>query len=143
MKIIRPISFFCLLSLTLLSACRQNPVNNGIPFVPVDIYIYTSDPAFIDLSVVGGWTYVTGGSRGIIIYRSAQDLFMAYDRHTPVSPNESCALANVDDVNLVAIDPCSDTRYSLFDGTVVEGEGTLPLQQYRTSFDNTLLHIYN
>ncbi len=143
MKIIKPLVLFFMASLSLLTSCRQNNVNTGIPYVFVDVYIYTTDPAFIDLSVIGGWTYATGGSRGLIIYRSGQNQFMAYDRHTPVQPNESCAVAYVDDVNLVAVDPCTETQYSLFDGTVVGGTGALPLQQYQTSFDNNVLHIYN
>jgi len=143
MKIIRLIALSGILSMIFLGSCTKNPSGTGVPYVFVDIYVYTTDPVFIDLSVVGGWTYITGGSRGIILYRTSQNQFMAYDRHTPYQPNESCAVANVDDVNLVAIDPCSDTQYSLFDGSVVAGPGVLPLQQYQTSFDNDVLHIYN
>ena len=141
---IKKLIVLILISLSgLFESCEQNAANNGIPYVFVDVYVYTTDPAFIDLSVIGGWTYITGGSRGIIIYRSGQAEFMAFDRHTPFSPNESCAVAYVEDANLVAVDPCSETKYSLFDGTVIEGQGSLPLQRYQTTFDNNVLHIFN
>ena len=47
-----------ILAMTFFYACKKDK-DNGVPAVSVDIYIYTSNPSFIDLNAVGGWTYIT------------------------------------------------------------------------------------
>ncbi|NBW83641.1 hypothetical protein EBR21_18000, partial [bacterium] len=63
-----------------------------VPFVPVDITIDIQLPSYSDLQGVGGWTYLNGGSKGIIVYRKGIDEFVAFDRHSPADVNGSCPL---------------------------------------------------
>ncbi|HCQ29059.1 MAG TPA: hypothetical protein DIU39_02160 [Flavobacteriales bacterium] len=126
----------------ILFGCQKNE-QNGVPIVSVDIYIYTTDPDFVDLNAVGNWTYVTGGSRGIIVYRYSNNEFKAYDRHCPYQSQNSCALVTVESSNITAKDDCCGSTFLLTDGSVTGGPATFPLKQYRTSFDGTVLHIYN
>ncbi|GIV41934.1 MAG: hypothetical protein KatS3mg034_1244 [Vicingaceae bacterium] len=114
-----------------------------VPYVPVNITITTSDPEFFDLNAVGGWTYITGGSRGIIVYRYSQDEFRAYDRHCPYDPASSCALVSVDANNIEASDPCCQSAFILSTGQPVRGPSSFPLKSYQTSFDGTVLRITN
>lgn len=123
-------------------SCKKN-TESAIPYVSVNFYIYTSDPDFIDLNAVGGWTYVTGGSRGIIIYRYSNTEFKAYDRHCTYNPSNSCALVSVDVNNIQASDVCCGSVFSLVDGSVNNGPAGFPLKQYQTSFDGSRLHVYN
>jgi hypothetical protein len=126
-----------------LSSCGGSNAYQGIPNVAVDLYIYPSDPLYTSISVVGGWQYVPGGSKGIIVYRNSFEEFSAYERHTPYDPEKDCSVAYVDSFNLVAVDSCSKTQYTLIDGSVLSGEGTLPLKPYFTSFDGEVLRITN
>ncbi len=134
-----------LLTVTLLAAfgfsgCKK-PAQQ-IPYVPVHAVINTTLPAYIDLNVTGGWVYVTGGSRGILIYRSSQDDFKAYDRHATYEIEEYCTV-EVGPSQLIVHDPCSGSEWSITDGSVIEGPAALPLHPYQTTFDGTTLQVFN
>lgn len=122
-------------------ACRKS--DDVVPNVYVDIYVYTSDPAFVNLNVPGGWVYITGGAKGIIIYRKSTTDFMAYERNCTYNPSEACARVEVDSSNVLAVDKCCGSQFSIIDGSVVKTPATMPLKQYQTSFDGNVLHIYN
>ena len=123
------------------SSCKKD--ESQIPKVPVDIYLYASDPYFTNLNAVGGWIYLTGGSRGILVYRKSTNEFMAYDRHCPYQPQETCALVEVDVSNLICFDYCCGSRFLITDGSVQQGPAFQPLKRYAAAWDGNLLHIYN
>ena len=122
--------------------CRKN-TNNTVPAVAVDIYIYTSNPSFINLNAVGGWVYVTGGVRGIIVYKKSTSEFMAYERNCTYQSSNTCATVIVDNTNIIATDTCCHSKFSIYDGSVLQGPAGLPLKQYNTTYDGTAIHIYN
>ena len=114
-----------------------------VPNVNVDIYISLSDPNFIDLNPVGGWVYITGGSRGIIVYKKSTTEFMAYDRHCTYLPSNSCARVEVDKSQIMAVDSCCGSKFLLTDGSVIGPPATIPLKSFSTTFDGNTVHIYN
>ena len=127
----------------LSSSCgKDDNDSSGIPLVPVNIIIYANDPEFINVAVPGGWDYITGGSQGIIIYRKSNDEFTALDRHSTFEPGENCRV-EVDATGIKVVDPCSDSEFLLFDGSVTKGPASIPLKQYRTEFDGSVLRIFN
>lgn len=131
--------------LLLLSAKCNNQNQHPVPFVPVDITIDMQLPSYTNLQGVGGWTYLNGGSRGIIVYRKAIDEFVAFDRHAPSDPEGSCPMALYpDDQNfLQLIDSCNNAVFSLYDGSPVSNS-IFGLRQYATQFNgNNLLRVYN
>ena len=117
--------------------------NDDIPNVRVDILLYTSQPSFANLNAIGGWTYLNGGVRGIIVYRRNQLEFTALERNCTFDPNVSCATVFVESNNIAAADTCCGSRFQLLAGNVLNGPATLGLIQYNTSFDGNALHIYN
>ncbi len=133
---------YFLILFCIIGACRRT-TESAIPYAPVNFYVYTSDPEFINLNAVGGWTYVTGGSRGIIIYRFSNDEFKAYDRHCPFEPSNTCGLVSVDLNNIQASDACCGSIFSIVDGSINKGPASFPLRQYQTTFDGNRLHVYN
>ena len=135
------ITLGCFMSL-LFSTCKKDE-NNTVPIVPVDTYIYLSNPSFIDLNAVGGWVYITGGARGILVYRKSISEFMAYDRNCTYNSSDACAVVSVDASNIIAVDKCCNSQFSMVDGSVIQNPAVLPLKTYYTSFDGTVLHIYN
>lgn len=133
------------LGLLLLSSKCNNQNQHPVPFVPVDITIDIQLPSYSNLQGVGGWTYLNGGSRGIIVYRKAIDDFVAFDRHAPSDPEGSCPIALYpDDQNfLQLIDSCNNAVFSLYDGSPVSNS-IFGLRQYATQFNgNNLLRVYN
>ena len=136
-KIISSLFLFLLLALS----CNKD--NSYIPYVPVNIQINLQNPDYNSLKTVGGWVYITGGSKGIIVYRADVGDFKAYDRHCPYKPDEACSKVDVDGSYLTAIDTCCGSKFQLFDGSVLKSPATRSLQQYQTSYDGNILSINN
>ena len=124
-----------------LTSCKKD--DDAVPNVSVNIVISTTDPSYNDLNAVGGWIYLTGGSRGIIVYRYSIDEFMAYDRHCTYEPLESCAIVEVDQSGIIAEDLCCGSQFLLTDGSVIDGPASVSLKLYQTSFDGNNLFVYN
>lgn len=121
-------------------SCKKDA--NEVPQVYVDIYLYTTDPAFSPLNATSGYTYVAGGSKGILIFRKSQNEFMAYDRHCTYNVAEG-NMVTVDVSGLLAEDPVCASKFRVTDGFPNEGPAVNGLKQYQTAFDGTVLHIFN
>ncbi len=114
-----------------------------VPLVNVDISINVNLPAYNALAVTGGWVYLTGGSQGILVYRSGADSFTALDRHCTYHPEELCRVT-VDASEVVARDTaCCHSAVLLMDGSVVNGPAVFGLKRYNTTFNGTILRIFN
>lgn len=128
--------------LMLAAGCQKNE-RGGVPLSPVDISININNPSYADLAVPGGWLYLTGGSLGLIVYRQTNETFVAMDRHCPYQPAELCRVF-VDATEVVARDTiCCHSSFLITDGSVMEGPAALGLHRYNTTFNGTVLHIYN
>lgn len=130
-----------LLAIT-IEACKKNK-NTVIPYIPVNIYIYPSDPSFNKINTPGGWAYLNGGSRGIIIYRRSNEEFVAYDRHCTYDTENPCGQVEVTSSQIIAIDSCCMSEFVLTDGSVSKSPASVPLQAYQVSFNGNELHIFN
>ncbi|MEK6615635.1 MAG: hypothetical protein AABZ32_05930 [Bacteroidota bacterium] len=120
--------------------CKKD--KNEIPDVYVDIYLSTTDPAFSPLNAISGYTYISGGSKGILIFRKSQNEFMAYDRHCTYNVKEENQIA-VDVSGLLAVDSKCNSKFLVMDGSPNSGPAANPLKYYQTTFDGTVLHIFN
>jgi nitrite reductase/ring-hydroxylating ferredoxin subunit len=127
---------------TIAFACKKRK-NTVIPYVPVNIYIYPSDPNFNKLNTPGGWAYLNGGSRGIIVYRRSNEEFVAYDRHCTYDTENACGKIEVTSTQITAIDRCCMSEFVLTDGSVVKSPASLPLQAYQVNYNGNELHIFN
>ena len=123
----------------LSSACNKNKTN-PVPSIPFDITIYINLPSYINLQNVGGWTYVSGGSKGIVVYRKSIDEFVAFDRHSPADKGTCDKPLDVNKDNFLQLDDlCNGAKFSLLDGSIISGSD-FGLRQYQTFWDggNTL-----
>ncbi len=138
---------FCLLcvifgSLFSLKSCK-NEENNNIPLVQVDFVININDPEYLNLKTVGGSVEVSGGSRGILLYRISTDEIKAYDRHCTFQPSNTCAIVSADLNGITATDACCGSSFLLSSGNVSQPPASTPLKQYTTTFDGTTLRVSN
>ena len=135
--------FFAALTAFFAVSCNSKPENPNSPEISINFTIYPNTLEYQELNTVGGWMYVTAPlpSYGIIIYRYNIDEFRAYERLAPNNPYACQDNRLIVDLPFV-LDTCVDYKYSILDGSIIEGSG-YGLTQYFTQFDGTALRVYN
>jgi len=128
------IIFFIISAVVLTNdSCRKK--DDVVPYVRVNFTIFLSDPDFNTLQTVGNSVYVTGGVCGIIIYRRSQDEFSAIERCCSYQPSDRCAVL-VDSANTNVLQcKCCNSKFSIWDGSVLSGVATRSLTTYQTLYD--------
>jgi nitrite reductase/ring-hydroxylating ferredoxin subunit len=127
-----------------LFSCKKDKKNqnNPVPNVSVNINIYPNDPQFaVNIGVTGGWVYLTGGNKGIIVYRKSPTDFVAIERTCTYDPSTNF-LIKVQSDNVTLKDTCG-SKFLILDGGVTNGPASQGLKTYGTTYDGTTLHIYN
>lgn len=127
--------------LVLMPQCRKN--DEPVPYVYVNFYINLASPQFTALTSVGGYVYVTGGYKGIVVYRHSNDEFCAWDRACPYKPTTDCEHIEVEPNGITATDTCCGSRFLLMDGSVVNGPATVSLTRYKTIYNGTTVLVTN
>jgi len=128
----------------MFSACTKNSTH-PVPSIPFDITINLTLPSYSSLLGVSGYAYVSGGSKGIIVYRRGIDEFIAFDRHSPADVEGVCVTPLTPDADnfLMLHDECNGAQFSLYDGSPISGSD-FGLRQYQTAWNgNESLRIYN
>ncbi|MEN8927542.1 MAG: hypothetical protein ABF242_02775 [Flavobacteriales bacterium] len=130
--------------LTLLLHCNKDNQERAF-YPPIDVYVNITLPQYNGLQVPGGWAYVQGGLKGIIVYARGGNEFSAYDRNCTFNEENSCGTAEVNSDNIIIDCLCDGSQYNIFDGGVNTAPATLPLKGYQTSFNsgNNTLRIFN
>jgi len=114
-------------------SCRKK--DDVVPYVRVNFTLFLSDPDFVTLQTVGNSVYVTGGVSGIIIYRKSQDEFSAIERCCSYHPSDRCAVL-VDSTNTNVLQcKCCNSKFSIWDGSVLSGVASRSLTTYQTLYD--------
>jgi nitrite reductase/ring-hydroxylating ferredoxin subunit len=151
------IVFFLIISLQpFLVSCKKSKYD-VIPTVVVDFSINLNDPLFINLlspftyvyvdQTTNNWGQYSAGynNNGIIVFRSTEDEFYAYDRTCPYDYEVTQKNAKVNAVDMIyAVCPECGTEYALTaNGSPASGVGRYPLKNYRTAFNGLYVHVYN
>ena len=129
-----------LIGILIYSSCDPQ-LQDEIPYVPVEIDINLNNTEYLELSTDGGFVYILGGVRGIIIYRVNRNEYRAFERNSPINATAACSIVDVDDSGLFMVDPCHNVLYD-FEGLPISGN-SLPLRQYETILDQNWLYIRN
>jgi nitrite reductase/ring-hydroxylating ferredoxin subunit len=133
------------LVITTLFACKKSSEDQGpaIPYASVNFSLNPNSTQFLELNHVGGWVPVTGGYRGIILYRLSESEFMAYERACPYDPTADSAQIRVDNSGLLCYCPKCKSKYLILDGSPNSGPSHWSLKQYHTMYDGTFLYVTN
>ena len=134
--------YFLILSLLMISACKDTTVNDGIPQVIVNETINLNNYQYQALGIIGGYVYLDAGVRGIILYRSSASEYLAIEQNCTFQPMDPCAKVSVDNSTLFLIDTCCNSTFD-FNGFPTGGPATYPLRLYSTSVNQNYLTITN
>jgi nitrite reductase/ring-hydroxylating ferredoxin subunit len=133
--------FAALVLLISLTTCRKE--EQIVPNVAVNITLYINDPQNVSLTTIGGWLYVNGGNRGIVVHRISQNQFVAFDRTCPYRPDETASQVSVDSSNVILEDRSCGSKFLLSDGSAIQTPALVPLKAYTTAFDGNAIRIVN
>ena len=135
------------------SSCSKDSQQQAVPNVSFNFTEYLTLNGFTKLQIPGNWVYVTGGSKGIIIYRKGinyngtdgSEDFSVLDRNCTYQPLNADAIVSVQSNNIIAIDSSCGSSFYIGTGTRISGPATLPLKAYHYSYDPSSfqLYIYN
>ena len=123
-----------------LSGCVDTP--GVIPYVDVQVDLNLSLPAYNNLNFPNNWLNISGGSRGLIVYRYTLDEFVVLDRHATWDVGAGCQCTVSPDGYTIE-DPCSGSQWYIFDGSIIQGPTTAPLERYTTTWIPPVLSIRN
>jgi len=127
----------------LLPQCKKEKQQNEIPVVAVSIAIDPNSTEYIRLNSVNGWEYLTGGYRGIIVFRSSTNGFMAFERACPYDWDKTTTRIVIDSSGITTVCPSCKSKFILMDGSPYSGPSHYPMKQYQTTYNGTTLFIYN
>ena len=125
---------FILFLLTINFSC--DTPKSKVPQVYVNFEININHLEYRDLKVIGNSIYVTGGVKGIIIFRKSTDEFISYERACPHDPE--CGRVFVDKSGYNAKDTlCCNSEFSLLiSGGANSGPAEFPLKMYSTEYNS-------
>ncbi len=144
----------CFVFLLFAESCKKNTVDASSDFFPpkqVSTNVNLLLAQFSNLNNLQGYAYLPGeGNRGIIIYHTTDDKFVAFDRTCPVNATtSSCAYVTVDSSATFfrcgdyksGWKPCCNSRFDPSTGTPFQGEAKRPLKAYYTARQDNIIYI--
>lgn len=130
-------------AMLLLVGCRDEGSQQPLPEdVLVDISIVVTNIEYLPLQQDGGFVYLDGGRRGILLYRQNASSYLAFERNCTYRPTDSCASVHVHSSRLYMEDTCCGSQFD-FTGRPTFGPAPLPLRRYSTTLSGNLLRIVN
>ncbi|SDX77135.1 Ferredoxin subunit of nitrite reductase or a ring-hydroxylating dioxygenase [Lutibacter oricola] len=124
-------------------SCEKNETNDILPDVKVNLTIDLKLPQYNDLQVPSGWSYASGGIKGIIIQNVGvgNPPYKAFER---ACPNYDCSNPMTFDGSLKLTCPCDGNVYSIIDGSPQTSGDTQYAREYRVNVINSFsLNITN
>ena len=130
-------------------SCKDE--NDKLPSVPVDITInIETEPSYLDLKYIGNSVPITGGVKGIYLYRKSQNQIQAFDRACPFDPEGKCSRVIWEDgthSSSIVVDTACNSRFILpADGLATEdSQAKTSLREYTVYFNisNGVVRITN
>lgn len=130
------------LFIILLVSCsnsRERTKNPNIPNYSVNLTVDTNLPLYSNLKFPSSPVYIPNyGAKGIIIMRTGEGTYNAFDAACPNQALASCKAMTVD--GIMAICSCDKSKYNLYTGL---GDLEYPMKQYRVDAAGNVLRIYN
>lgn len=146
-KSLSKVFIFCVLATSAAFVSCQNPDDNVVPWVEVNVRVNTLDARYVDLQNVNGRIVVKNqgyGNNGIIVFRSSEDVFNAFDCTCTYEQSDTCAVV-LDEGNIAgAICPVCGSKFELVNcGMPTTGMARHSLKSYRVNYNEPILRIFN
>lgn len=134
------------------SGCKKG-VDTTQDFFPAK-QVYTNIdlrfPQYSNLNLLQGYVYLPDGYRGIILYHTTDDQFVAFDRTCPYNTDQACSFVTVDSNNVTifrcghydhGFQACCNSTFWASSGVGQSGPAKRPLKQYYTSKSGYTVYV--
>lgn len=129
-------------ALLLVAACGREQ-RCGVPIGMTNFEINPNSAYYSGLNNVGGYEYLTGGHRGVVVVRLSWDQFAAYERTCPLDSTTAVVVSEDWGSSLLECPKCKTCFIANSDGMPMDGGATsCPLYQYSTSYSGGVLWVY-
>lgn len=105
-------TLYILFAFFIVSCSNSDDNNPNLPDVAVNKTLYLNNPSNNDLLFAGGYVEISGGIKGIVVYRGNNDTFYAYDLACPHLPVDQCGKMVIED-GIFMVCTCDDTKFAL------------------------------
>lgn len=124
-------------------SCNSDMQDDAIPLTPFgEIQLNLTLPNYSALLSTGGYKAIsTGGTRGIILYRSSTSSVVAFERNCSYQPLNACATVDIHSSSLYMHDACCGSSFRWDDGAPTGGPAWRPLIRYGTNLNGSTLTI--
>ncbi|WP_088323829.1 phosphoribosylaminoimidazole carboxylase [Polaribacter tangerinus] len=139
---LKKVSFLFVFSF--LTACSGNDLpENCVRALPVNITSDLNNPQLINALVPGGFSYLNGGAKGILLVNVNGTDFIAYDR---ICPSNDCESPMTFERGIVLKCSCDNSEYGV--GKAIGGAPqtagfNCPAREYRVTKNGTSIRISN
>ena len=124
--------------------CEKGTINNNnpnIPNYPVNLQINLSLPLYNDLTYASGhYVDYSQGARGIVVFNTGNDIYVAFDLACPNQPFASCSSA-MEVTGIEAKCLCDNKSYLLYTGQSAGQQ--YPMKQYYVEKSGNSLVVHN
>lgn len=125
----------------LLSGCAESRCKT--PIGDAHCQIDPNSPLYNAINTVGGYVYLHGGHRGLVVVRLGYMEFVCYERACPYCLDVAVTASKDWGGAVMECSQCGSRFSTYTDGAALDGSATqCPLYEYSTSFDGSLLYIY-
>ncbi len=139
--------FFSIALSVFLSSCKDNNNDGNTSFFPdvqVQVYVDLNLPPYsTDLALPQSYVYLPEGYRGIVLYRTINDEFVAFDRTCPNNTSNTAAYISVDSSSFYFTCGECSSQFDVNMGAVVKGSAKRGLKQYFIRRSGSVIHISN
>lgn len=142
-----------LVGLLTLFACNDNNTNTTDFFTPVQVYlnINLNLPTYTALTLPQGFVYENAGNKGVIIYHTIFNEYVAFDRTCPHNPTDACSYISMDSTRAFykcgQYNPtwvsCCGSKFDPATGNVLSSPAKRALKQYYVKQDGNNLIVTN
>lgn len=129
-------------TLLVIFSCKKSRDENSIPNVSVDLVVPLGLPQYASLNSIGNSLAISGGVKGIIVYRKSIDEFTASERSCPFDPLVNDAIIEIDTSQVIGVDRHCGSKFSFADGSIIQGPASRGLKQYTCEYDAATQQIY-
>lgn len=133
---------FFLFFLMAITACSTQEPQTNIPNVNVDIEVDLSSIDNQALQQIGGFIYLDGGVRGIVLIHTTTTDYVALDRNCTFEPADAKAIVAMHSSGFYLEDASCTSTFDL-NGFPTGGPAEFPLKEYRVSRSGDILFIIN